>query len=507
MVIIVSVAIAAARVHPRRGQLQHHCSPIIGMYVSAVANALSKIALDALIQRDVVETLRSSAFARSETFLQLAWVVGAAIGVLLPSNSRGDGAIGFWVAGAVLAVVAVIVVLRQRVIGRDRAHRAAAARAPRPIASELRKTRPVLTRDCWSSPRSPPSATPDRAQPGRACVGGVGPAASRRRHRGGAGRRRVRPGGLRRHRRRVRAAAASATSRWPPTIVFADLGAETAGRLRRRSLGFGAERYEVAPRAGRRTGRPHRRAPRHRPHRRHGDRHRRDRARRSPALSRRRRRGHGGCRGRRGRRAGTASRSPRCARSATSSGRATATAWRIPEALAALGAARRRGCAAMDGTGEARLLALPERHLRLPRLDARPDRGRARQSRSPTPTSTSPTPPPSAASSTWSRCPTRRCRGCSTTTAAAHRRRARAAAAGRWCSPAAASTRPRRAHGRGAERALHRLPAVPAVGGRAAAGPHRGRAVRRDHAGGARRALRRRPGHPRGPLHLPATTG
>ena len=68
------------------------------MYVSAVANALSKIALDSLIQRDVVETLRSSAFARSETFLQLAWVVGAAIGVVLPSSAADGGAIGFWVA-------------------------------------------------------------------------------------------------------------------------------------------------------------------------------------------------------------------------------------------------------------------------------------------------------------------------------------------------------------------------------------------------------------------------
>ena len=87
---------------------------IAGMYICAVANALSKIALDALIQRDVVETLRSSAFARSETFLQLAWVVGAAFGVLLPSNH--GGALGFWVAGVVVTAVAAVVVLRYRVI-------------------------------------------------------------------------------------------------------------------------------------------------------------------------------------------------------------------------------------------------------------------------------------------------------------------------------------------------------------------------------------------------------
>jgi hypothetical protein len=89
----------------------------IGMLVSAVGNALSKIALDALIQRDVVETLRSSAFARSETFLQLAWVLGAAIGVGLPS-SKGDGPIGFLVAGVICLVVTAVVFLRSRVTSR-----------------------------------------------------------------------------------------------------------------------------------------------------------------------------------------------------------------------------------------------------------------------------------------------------------------------------------------------------------------------------------------------------
>ncbi|TAM93391.1 MAG: MFS transporter, partial [Jatrophihabitans sp.] len=97
---------------------------VAGILIAMVANALSKIALDALIQRDVPETLRSSAFARSETFLQLSWVLGAAIGVVLPSSSRGDGPIGFWVATAVVGTVAVLVVLRQRVLAADRARRA-----------------------------------------------------------------------------------------------------------------------------------------------------------------------------------------------------------------------------------------------------------------------------------------------------------------------------------------------------------------------------------------------
>jgi hypothetical protein len=90
---------------------------VVGMFVSAICNSLSKIALDALIQRDVVETLRSSAFARSETFLQLAWVLGAAVGVLLPVSH--GGALGFLVAGVVLAGVAAVVLLRHRALTRN----------------------------------------------------------------------------------------------------------------------------------------------------------------------------------------------------------------------------------------------------------------------------------------------------------------------------------------------------------------------------------------------------
>ncbi|MEV5607938.1 MFS transporter [Streptomyces sp. NPDC052225] len=64
------------------------------------AQALSKLSLDATIQRDVPEAVRTSAFARSETLLQVAWVVGGAIGIALPLN----GALGLSVAAAIVAV-------------------------------------------------------------------------------------------------------------------------------------------------------------------------------------------------------------------------------------------------------------------------------------------------------------------------------------------------------------------------------------------------------------------
>ncbi|WP_436493505.1 MFS transporter [Actinokineospora sp. HUAS TT18] len=52
--------------------------------VGAVASALAKNSLDAIIQDDLPEESRASAFGRSETVLQLGWVFGGAIGVLLP---------------------------------------------------------------------------------------------------------------------------------------------------------------------------------------------------------------------------------------------------------------------------------------------------------------------------------------------------------------------------------------------------------------------------------------
>ncbi|MEV7779770.1 MFS transporter [Kitasatospora sp. NPDC088351] len=68
---------------------------------AGVAASLGKLALDALIQRDVPEAVRTSAFARSETLLQLSWVAGGAVGILLPL----DGALGLSVAAGVVGVV------------------------------------------------------------------------------------------------------------------------------------------------------------------------------------------------------------------------------------------------------------------------------------------------------------------------------------------------------------------------------------------------------------------
>ncbi|MGW3202770.1 MFS transporter [Streptomyces sp. NPDC001135] len=68
--------------------------------VAGFAQALAKLALDALIQRDVPELVRTSAFARSETLLQMAWVFGGAVGIVLPL----DGTVGLLIGAAFVAV-------------------------------------------------------------------------------------------------------------------------------------------------------------------------------------------------------------------------------------------------------------------------------------------------------------------------------------------------------------------------------------------------------------------
>ncbi|GAA1605572.1 hypothetical protein GCM10009804_72210 [Kribbella hippodromi] len=77
--------------------------------VAGLCSSLGKLSLDAMIQRDVPESVRTSVFARSETVLQLAWVIGGGCGIVLPLIPR----LGFGFLAGVLLVV-VFLVLRMR---------------------------------------------------------------------------------------------------------------------------------------------------------------------------------------------------------------------------------------------------------------------------------------------------------------------------------------------------------------------------------------------------------
>ena len=78
--------------------------------VSAVANAVGKAALDAIVQREVSEAQRASAFARSETVLQMAWVAGGVLAISLPAT----GWLGFTVAATLLVLVVALTLLGRR---------------------------------------------------------------------------------------------------------------------------------------------------------------------------------------------------------------------------------------------------------------------------------------------------------------------------------------------------------------------------------------------------------
>jgi MFS family permease len=73
---------------------------------------LGRLSLDAVVQRDVPEQVRTSTFARSETSLQLAWVVGGALALVLPL----DPLVGFGVAAG-LTLLGLVAAARVRVPG------------------------------------------------------------------------------------------------------------------------------------------------------------------------------------------------------------------------------------------------------------------------------------------------------------------------------------------------------------------------------------------------------
>lgn len=106
---------------------------IVGL-VGATASALAKVCLDAVVQRDMPEESRASAFGRSETILQLSWVFGGALGVLLPPVYW----IGFTVVAALLALLmAQTVVVNRGSTLLPRLRRSPAAQ-PEPPAETLR---------------------------------------------------------------------------------------------------------------------------------------------------------------------------------------------------------------------------------------------------------------------------------------------------------------------------------------------------------------------------------
>jgi hypothetical protein len=74
-------------------------------FTAGFTQCLAKLSLDSTIQRDVPERVHTSAFARSDTTLQLAWVIGGFVGIALPLQPR----LGLIVAAVVLLAWSVFV--------------------------------------------------------------------------------------------------------------------------------------------------------------------------------------------------------------------------------------------------------------------------------------------------------------------------------------------------------------------------------------------------------------
>jgi MFS family permease len=100
VVVLTIVTVAAAA-----GAFVYGVVTVLAVALAAgLAQSLGKLSLDAIVQRDVPEAVRTSAFARSETLLQLSWVVGGGIGIALPLNGR----LGLGLAAAGLVTMLVI---------------------------------------------------------------------------------------------------------------------------------------------------------------------------------------------------------------------------------------------------------------------------------------------------------------------------------------------------------------------------------------------------------------
>ncbi|WP_370249384.1 MFS transporter [Nocardioides sp.] len=108
------------------GGLLYGVLALVGLgLVAGLAQSLAKVSLDSTIQSGVPAHVQASAFARSDTTLQLAWVIGGFVGIALPLEPR----LGLGVAAAVLLAWTLFVLGSRPRGGRRPAGRAPAARA------------------------------------------------------------------------------------------------------------------------------------------------------------------------------------------------------------------------------------------------------------------------------------------------------------------------------------------------------------------------------------------
>jgi hypothetical protein len=100
---------------------------LIVAFVAALCTGLAKLAQDSIVQREISEDVRSSAFSVSETRHQLSWVVGGLAGLLVSMLNNGQAGLAI-TAGCLAVALAYLVIQRRK---RTRAGTGSPA-APRP---------------------------------------------------------------------------------------------------------------------------------------------------------------------------------------------------------------------------------------------------------------------------------------------------------------------------------------------------------------------------------------
>ncbi|WP_231635178.1 MFS transporter [Luteipulveratus halotolerans] len=113
--------------------------------VAGIAQQMGKLALDAQIQDTVAEDVRTSVFGRSETVLQMSWVLGGILAVIVPANAK----IGMIVAAALLVLWTAAVITWHT--GRSIPVPAAA----RPAVGRVRRRAPGAQRPQEHRPSAP----------------------------------------------------------------------------------------------------------------------------------------------------------------------------------------------------------------------------------------------------------------------------------------------------------------------------------------------------------------
>ncbi len=109
----------------------------LATFVTSGASAVAKASLDASLQDDLPEESRASAFGRSESVLQLAWVLGGAMGVLVYTE--------LWVGFTAIAAL-LILPLAQTVVSYHGASLIPGFGGNRPVVAEPEGTAAVAHR-------------------------------------------------------------------------------------------------------------------------------------------------------------------------------------------------------------------------------------------------------------------------------------------------------------------------------------------------------------------------